>query len=80
MKLSRKREIEQHEPLAAVTVTETPSRPWSLVDGIFDGRLCSIRSHCGGLLEPPHDRDMRVQILAEGAKPQPHINTDEEIF
>ena len=80
MKLSRKRDIEQHEPLAAVTVTETPSGRGRWSTAFLMAGSALLGATAVAFWNRRTIATMRVQILAEGAKPQPHLNTDEEIF
>ena len=81
MKLSRKREIPDHEPIAAVppTAPPPPNRGrWSTAFLMAGSAL--LGATAVAFWNRRTIANMRVQILAEAAKPQPRINTDEEIF
>ncbi|MES2222270.1 MAG: hypothetical protein V4587_15045 [Acidobacteriota bacterium] len=80
MKLSRKRDIERHEPLAEAPTTETPSVPGQWSTAFLMAGSALLGATAVAFWNRRTIAYMRVQILAEAAKPRPHLNTDEEIF
>jgi hypothetical protein len=80
VKLSRKREIQDPEPLLAVPTDELlPIRGrWSTAFLMVGSAL--LGATAVAFWNRRTIANMRVQILTETAKPQPRANMDEEIF
>ena len=80
MRLSRKRETEDPGQIAAVSPAETiPSRGrWSTAFLMAGSAL--LGATAVAFWNRRTIANMRVQIFADAAKPQPRVNTDEEIF
>jgi len=80
VKLSRKRDIQDPEPPLAVPPDEPlPIRGrWSTAFLMVGSAL--LGATAVAFWNRRTIANMRVQILTETAKPQPRVNTDEEIF
>jgi hypothetical protein len=80
MKLSRKHDRHDRQQIAAVPSMEpTPSRGrWSTAFLMAGSAL--LGATAVAFWNRRAIANMRVQILAEAAKPQPRINLNEEIF
>ncbi len=80
MKLSRKRDTQDREQIAAVPPVEPfPSRGrWSTAFLMAGSAL--LGATAVAFWNRRTISNMRVQILEEAARPQPRVNTDEEIF
>ncbi|MGB8479880.1 MAG: hypothetical protein WCE63_13775 [Acidobacteriaceae bacterium] len=80
MKLSRKQDIKDYERIAAIPPPEpVPSHGrWSTAFLMAGSAL--LGATAVAFWNRRTITNMRVQILAEAAKPQPRVNTDEEIF
>ena len=80
MKLSRKHATQDREQIAAVPPMEPlPTRGrWSTAFLMAGSAL--LGATAVAFWNRRTIANMRVQILAEAAKPQPRVNMDEEIF
>jgi hypothetical protein len=80
MKLSRKQDIKDYAPIAAIPAIEpAPSRGrWSTAFLMAGSAL--LGATAVAFWNRRTIANMRVRILAEAAKPQPRVNMDEEIF
>jgi hypothetical protein len=80
MKLSRKREIQDHEPITAGPIAAPPSSRGRWSTAFLMASSALLGATAVAFWNRRTIANMRVQILAEAAKPQPHVNVDEEIF
>ena len=80
MKLSRKRDLETHEQIAAIpTVKPVPNRGrWSTAFLMAGSAL--LGATAVAFWNRRTIASMRIQILAEATKLQPRANLDDEIF
>jgi hypothetical protein len=80
MKLSLKRDIQDQEPIAAVPNTAPPPNRGRWSTAFLMASSALLGATAVAFWNRRTIANMRVQILAEAAKPQPRVNVDEEIF
>ena len=81
MRLSRKRDTQDREQIAAVPPMEPiPSRGRRWSTAFLMAGSAILGATAVAFWNRRTIANLRVQILAETAKPQPRVNMDEEIF
>jgi hypothetical protein len=80
MKLSRKRDIQDPEQIPAVPPIELPPSRGRWSTAFLMAGSALLGATAVAFWNRRTIANMRVQFLAEAAKPQPRVNTDEEIF
>ena len=80
MKLSRKSKIQDREPLIAVAPTEVVATRGRWSTAFLMAASAVLGATAVAFWNRRTIANMRVQILAEGAKPQRSFSTEEEIF